>query len=188
MKATKLVSLAIPILLLVGCGVENKESTPKTEQVSKSTMKTVISEKQYPYYICEQLVEFQYLKDLFIVNSMKATKDKEKEKDILKTANKMDEILDNMEYIKVPDKYKDIHKDIQVGVTDARKGTKTIKDASKEDKPNMQEAVLKSMPHLSGVDGEYWKRAMRELSKENKDAYVKALEKLTKEHSENDFR
>ncbi|MFE6169384.1 DUF7018 domain-containing (lipo)protein [Viridibacillus arvi] len=188
MKATKLVSLAIPILLLVGCAVENKESTPKTEQVIKSTMKTVISEKQYPYYICEQVVEFQYMKDIFIVNSMKAMKDKEKEKDILKTANKMDEILDNMEYIKVPDKYKDIHKDIQVGVTDARKATKFIKDASKEDKPNMQEAVRKSTPHLSGIDGEYWKRAMRELSKENKDAYVKALEKLTKEHSENDFR
>lgn len=100
MKATKLVSLAIPILLLVGCAVENKESTPKTEQLSKSTMKTVISEKQYPYSICEQLVEFQYMKDLFIVNSMKAMEDKEKEKDILKTANKMDKILDNMEYVK----------------------------------------------------------------------------------------
>lgn len=188
MKATKLVSLAIPILLLVGCAVENKESTPKTEQLSKSTMKTVISEKQYPYYICEQLVEFQYMKDLFIVNSMKAMEDKEKEKDILETANKMDKILDNMEYIKVPDKYKDIHKDIhkdiQVGVTDARKATKLIKDASKEDKPNMQEAVLKSTPHLSGVDGENWKSALYELSKENKDAYGKALDKLMKEHAE----
>lgn len=184
MKATKLVSLAIPILLLVGCAVENKESTPKTEQLSKSTMKTVISEKQYPYYICEQLVEFQYMKDLFIVNSMKAMEDKEKEKDILETANKMDKILDNMEYIKVPDKYKDIHKDIQVGVTDARKATKLIKDASKEDKPNMQEAVLKSTPHLSGVDGENWKSALYELSKENKDAYSKALDKLMKEHAE----
>ncbi|MGY3190611.1 hypothetical protein [Lysinibacillus sp. TE18511] len=184
MKATKLVSLAIPILLLVGCVIENKESTPKTEQLSKSTMKTVISEKQYPYYICEQLVEFQYMKDLFIVNSMKAMKEKEKEKDILKTANKMDKILDNMEYIKVPDKYKDIHKDIQVGVTDARKATKLVKDASKEDKPNMQEAVLKSTPHLSGVDGECWNRAIYELSKENKDAYGKALDKLMKEHAE----
>ena len=182
MKATKLVSLAIPILLLVGCAVENKESTPKTEQLSKSTMKTVISEKQYPYYICEQLVEFQYMKDLLIVNSMQAMEDKEK--DILKTANEMDKILDNMEYIEVPDKYKDIHKDIQVGVTDARKATKLIKDASKEDKPNMQEAVLKSTPHLSGVDGESWKSALYELSKENEDAYGKALDKLMKEHAE----
>lgn len=109
---------------------------------------------------------------------------KDKEKDILKTVNKMDKILDNMEYIKVPDKYKDIHKDIQVGVTDARKATKLIKDASKEDKPNMEEAVLKSTPHLSGVDGEYWNRAIYELSKENKDAYGKALDKLMKEHAE----
>lgn len=184
MKAMKLVSLAIPILLLVGCTVGDKESTPKTEQSSKSTMKTVISEKQYPYYICEQLVEFQYRKDLLIVNFGKAMKDKEKEKDILKTANEMDKILDNMEYIKVPDKYKDIHKDIQVGITDARKATKFIKDASKEDKSNMQEAVLKSTPHLSGVDGEHWKKATYELSKENEDAYGKALDKSMKEHTE----
>lgn len=184
MKATKLVSLAIPILLLVGCAVENKESTHKTEQLSKSTTETVISEEQYPYYICEQLAEFQYMKDVFIVNSMQAMGDKEKEKDILKTANEMDKILDNMEYIEVPDKYKDIHKDIQAGVTDARKATKLIKDASKEDKPNMQEAVLKSTPHLSGVDGENWKNALYELSKENKDAYSKALDKLMKEHAE----
>lgn len=111
-------------------------------------------------------------------------KEKEKEKDILKTAIKMDKILDNMEYINVPVKYKDIHKDIQVGVTDARKATKLIKDASKEDKPNMQEAVLKSTPHLSGVDGENWDNALYELSKENKDAYLKALDKIMKEHAE----
>lgn len=95
----------------------------------------------------------------------------------------MDKILDNMEHIKVPDKYKDIHKDIQVGVTDARKATKLIKDASKEDKPNMQEAVLKSTPYLSGVDGEHWDKAIYELGQENKDAYGKALDKLMKEHA-----
>ena len=71
MKVTKLVLLAIPTLLLVGCGLGNKESTPKTEQASKSTMETVISEEQYPYYICEQLVEFQYWKDLLIFNADK---------------------------------------------------------------------------------------------------------------------
>lgn len=177
MKVTKLVLLAIPTLLLVGCGLGNKESTPKTEQASKSTMETVISEEQYPYYICEQLVEFQYWKDLLIFNA-------DKEEDILKNANKMDEILDNMEYIKVPDKYKDIHKDIQIGVTDARNATKIIKDASKKDNSNMQEAFLKSVPHLSGLDGENWSRAIYELNKENNDAIVKARDKVMKEHAE----
>ena len=177
MKVTKLVLLAIPTLLLVGCGLGNKESTPKTEHASKSTMETVISEEQYPYYICEQLVEFQHWKDLLIFNA-------DKEEEILKNANKMDEILDNMEYIKVPDKYKDIHKDIQLGVTDARNATKLIKEASKEDNPNMQEALLKSTPYLSGVDGEYWSRATYELTKENKDYYAKALDKVMKDHAE----
>lgn len=92
-------------------------------------MKTGLSEKQYPNYICEQLVEFQCRKDSLLVNLGEAMKGKEK--DILKIANEMDKSLDNMEHIKVPDKYKDNHKDIQVGVTDARKATKLIKDASK---------------------------------------------------------
>lgn len=74
MKATKLVSLAIPILLLVGCGIGDKGSTPKTEETSKVMSKTVISEKQYPYYICEQLVEFQYKKDLIVLKIGEATK------------------------------------------------------------------------------------------------------------------
>lgn len=82
MKSNKIVTLAIPILLLVGCGVGDKDSTPKTEQTSKAIMKTVISEKQYPYYICEQLVEFQFRKDSLLVNLGEAMKDKEKEKDI----------------------------------------------------------------------------------------------------------
>lgn len=45
----------------------------------------------------------------------------------------MDEALDRMENIKVPDKYKDINKLVLEGVTDARKGTKIILDANKED-------------------------------------------------------
>ncbi|MED0971067.1 hypothetical protein [Bacillus paramycoides] len=183
MKATKLVSLAIPILLLVGCGVGDKDSTPKTEQTSNAIMKTVISEKQYPYYICEQLVEFQFQKDELLVNSGKAIKDKTKYKEVLKTVNDMDEALDRMENIKVPDKYKDIHKLVQEGVTDARKGTKIMKDADKEDGQKIQEALLNSIPHMSGMDGEQWREATFQIGKETEDAYAKALDKKIKEHA-----
>ncbi len=110
MKTTKLVSLAIPILLLVGCGVGEKDSIPKTEETSKAMLKTGTSEKQYPYYICEQLVEFQFKKDELLLKLGEAPKDNKKYKDVFKTANDMDEALDRMENIRVLDKYKDIHK------------------------------------------------------------------------------
>ena len=183
MKATKLLSLAIPVLLLVGCGVGDKDSIPKTEETSKAMLKTVISEKQYPYYICEQLVEFQFKKDEILLILGEASKDNKKYKDVFKTANDMDEALDRMENIIVPDKYKDIHKLVQEGITDARKGTKLIKDADKDDGLKIQEAVLKSSPHMSGVDGEQWREAIYKLNQETKDAYAKALDKKMEEHT-----
>ncbi|MGE7864848.1 hypothetical protein ACQKNO_00985 [Bacillus paramycoides] len=183
MKATKLVSLAIPILLLVGCGIGDKGSTPKTEKTSKVMSKTVISEKQYPYYICEQLVEFQYKKDLILLKLGEATKNNKGYKDVFKTADDMVEALDRMENIEVPDKYKDIHRLIQEGVTDARKGTKLIQDANKEDGQKIQLAILKSAPYMSGVDGEQWKEAIYKLNQETKDAYAKALDKQMEEHT-----
>ncbi|MBJ8149542.1 hypothetical protein [Bacillus cereus] len=183
MRAKKLVTLAVPFMLLVGCEVGDKDSTHKTEQTSKAITKTVISEQQYPYYICEQVVEFQFKKDELLLNLGESLKDKEKAKAVSKTSNEIDKILDNMEHIKVPDTYKDIHKSIQEGVTEARKATKLIKDAGKEDKQKIQEATMKGTEFLSGVDGEHWKKAIYELSQENKDAYSKALDKKVKEHS-----
>ncbi|MBE5106598.1 hypothetical protein IGI01_15305 [Bacillus thuringiensis] len=183
MKSTKLIALTVPVLLLFGCGLGDKDSTPKTEQTSKTMSKTVISEKQYPYYICEQLVEFQYKKDLIMLKLGEATKNNKGYKDVFKTADGMVEALDRMENIKVPDKYKDIHRLIQEGVTDARKGTKLIQDANKEDGQEIQLAILKSAPYMSGVDGEQWKEAIYKLTQETKDAYAKALDKQMEKHT-----
>ena len=181
MRAKKLVTLAVPFMLLVGCEVGDKDSTLRAEQTSKAI--TILSEQQYPYYICEQVVEFQFKKDELLLNLGESLKDKEKAKAVLKTSNEIDKILDNMEHIKVPDTYKDIHKSIQEGVTEARKATKLIKAAGKEDKQKIQEAAMKGTEFLSGVDGEHWKKAVYELSQENKDAYSKALDKKVKEYS-----
>ncbi|HDX9650634.1 hypothetical protein COL68_21010 [Bacillus wiedmannii] len=185
MKATKLIALTFPVLLLFGCGVGDKDSTPKTEETSKSMLKTTISEEQYPYYISEQLVEFQFKKDEILLKLGEASKDNNKYKDVFKTANDMDKTLDLMGNITVPDKYRDIHKLIQKGITDARKGTKFIKDADKDGGLKIQAAVLNSSPspHMLGVDGELWKEAIYELNLESKDAYAKALDKKMKEHA-----
>ena len=175
MRAKKLVTLAVPFMLLVGCEVGDKDSTHKTEQTSKAITKTVISEQQYPYYICEQVVEFQFKKDELLLNLGESLKDKAKAKAVLKTSNEIDKILDNMEHIKVPDTYKDIHKSIQEGVTEARKATKLIKDAGKEDKQKIQEATMKGTEFLSGVDGEHWKKQFMSYRRKTKMLIVRHL-------------
>ncbi|MEF7637594.1 hypothetical protein [Bacillus thuringiensis] len=87
-------------------------------------------------------------------------------KEVFKTADAMDKALDRMENIKVTDKYKDIHELVLEGVTDARQGTKIIHDANKEDGKEIELAILKSTPHMSGVDGEQWDKAIYELNQE----------------------
>ncbi|MGE8053214.1 hypothetical protein ACQKOD_04455 [Bacillus mycoides] len=182
MKATKLIALTVPVLLLFGCGVGDKDSTPKTEETSKAMLKTTISEEQYPRHIYEQLLEFQFNKDNILISLGNAQKGDEKYKEVFKTVSSMDEALDRMENIKVPDKYKDIHKLILVGVEDARKGTKFILDAKGKDANEVSLAIMNSVPHMSGVDGDQWKEAIFQLAKENKDDLEKVFKKKVEEH------
>ncbi|WP_243821182.1 hypothetical protein [Bacillus thuringiensis] len=134
-------------------------------------------------HICEQLLEFQTQKDMILLKLGEAKKNNKGYKEVFKTADAMDKALDRMENIKVTDKYKDIHELVLEGVTDARQGTKIILDANKEDEKEIELAILKSTPQMSGVDGEQWDKAIYELNQETKDAYAKALEKKMEEHA-----
>ncbi|EOO78359.1 MULTISPECIES: hypothetical protein [Bacillus cereus group] len=184
MKATRLIALTVPLLLLFGCGLGDKDSTPKTEETSKAMLKTTISEKQYPSYIYEQLLEFQFNKDDVVISLGNAQKGDEKYKEVFKTASAMDEALDRMENIKVPDKYKDIHKLVLEGVTDARKSTKFILDSKGKDANEVSLAIVNSFPHLLGMDREQWKEATFQLAKEDKDTFSKIFDKKVKEHQQ----
>ncbi|WJE24552.1 hypothetical protein [Bacillus cereus] len=183
MKAKKLIALTVPVMLLFGCRVV-KDTTPKVEETSKSMLKTVISEKEYPSHIYEQLLEFQFNKDDIVVSLGNANKGDKKYKEVFKTASAMDEALDRMENIKVPDKYKDIHKLVLEGVTDARKGTKFILDAKGKDANEVSLAIMHSIPHMSGMDGEQWKEATFQLAQEDKDTFSKVFDKKVKEHQQ----
>lgn len=55
----RLVSVAVPVMLLFGCGVV-KDTKPKVEETSKAMLKTTVSEKEYPSYMYEQLVTFSF--------------------------------------------------------------------------------------------------------------------------------
>jgi hypothetical protein len=182
MKTTKLIALTVPVLLLFGCGLGDKNSTPKTEETSKAMLKTTISETQYPSYIYEQLLEFNFNKDDIIIGLGYAQKGDEKYKEVFKTVSILDEALDRMENVKVPDKYKDTHKLILEGVEDARKGTKPILEAKGKDVKEVSVVIANSFPHLLGMDREQWKEAVYQLAKENKDDFSKVYDKKVEGH------
>lgn len=183
MKATKLIALTFPVLLLFGCGVGDKDSTPKTEETSKAMLKTAISEKQYPNYICEQMVEFQFVKkDGFIISLGEFVKDESKINELLDSVNKLEETVENIENIKVPSKYKDQQEVMLKGASELRKSIKLVKESKKE-KESIGEPIGKLMESLTVVYTNYWEPTMDELSKDDPDAYRKALDKLMKKHA-----
>ncbi|MGH0499008.1 hypothetical protein ACQVPI_22420 [Bacillus wiedmannii] len=48
MNAKKLVTLAIPFMLLAGCGTDKTDAKPKEKVESKSETKDKLSKEQYP--------------------------------------------------------------------------------------------------------------------------------------------
>ncbi|GLV62689.1 hypothetical protein Bmyc01_13590 [Bacillus mycoides] len=180
MKVTKLVSLAIPVLLLVGCGVGDKDSTPKTEEVSKKKVK--ISEEKYPLYICEQMVEFQNKLDGYsntVVQVFKGTTDVQ---DVLKSIYELEQVLDNIENIESPSKYKDQQKSMQEGVDEARKGIELLNDGftsyadgNKEDKVKAQKLATEGGEVLNHADKDFWHPVIKSLVTENPEVYEQAL-------------
>lgn len=48
MKAKKLVTLAIPVMLLVGCGTDKTDAKPKGKVESKAETKDKLSKEKYP--------------------------------------------------------------------------------------------------------------------------------------------
>ncbi|MEC2463593.1 hypothetical protein P9X10_01580 [Bacillus cereus] len=182
MKAKKLIALTVPVMLLFGCGVA-KDTKPKVEETSKAMVKTVVSEKEYPSYMYEQLLKFSFNKDNIILGLASSQKDDEKYKELFKSADILDEALDRLENVKVPDKYKDNHKLILEGVEDARKGIKPIVEAKGKDVKEVNTVITNNMIHLDGMDRPQWKEAVYQLGKENKEELRKVMDKIVEEYT-----
>ncbi|MBJ8053224.1 hypothetical protein JDS87_14880 [Bacillus cereus] len=182
MKATKLIALTVPVLLLFGCGVGDKDSTPKTQDIFKK--KVVLSEKQYPNYICEQMVEFQFVKkDGYLIKMGEFIKEDSKTDVILDSVDEIEETVKAIENIEAPAKYQDQQKVMLKGASELRKGLDLIRESSKKDKDSFKESVARLMENLSVAYLDYWEPTTKELSKYDPDAYGKALDKLMKEHA-----
>ncbi|WJE24553.1 DUF7018 domain-containing (lipo)protein [Bacillus cereus] len=181
MKATKLVALTVPVLLLFGCGVGDKNSTPKTQEVSKKKEK--MSEKEYPLYICEQTIEFTNKIEEYSNTVRQAVKGNGDLQDVLASIDELEDVLDSIENIEAPKKYEDKQKSMQEGVDEARKGLELIRDGMKQfadGKDN--EARMKGKEKASeGVEvvkhagNNLWTPVIRDLVSEDQTVYERAL-------------
>nr|WP_235676348.1 hypothetical protein [Bacillus mycoides] len=113
MKAKKLVTLAVPFLLLVGCGTDRTEATPKEKVESKAVTKEKLSKDKYPERITVISSEFlQKVTDMSETAKDRTKSDKEASKTLLAQVNDIQKTIKKFDTIEPPIEYQDTHKDI----------------------------------------------------------------------------
>ncbi|MFJ8415946.1 DUF7018 domain-containing (lipo)protein [Bacillus paramycoides] len=176
MKAKKLVSLARPILLLVG--VSEKSSEPKTETVSNEDKKEKISEERYPYYVFELLVDFTSQLDSYSSTVKSAFSGGANVSQIMDSIDSIEYVLDEYDKIQAPSKYESSHKDLISGVDEIRKGLDLLADSiklyEKGDVENRNKGTQEGMDVIKHGES-MWKPVFSSLHSEYPDVYEKAL-------------
>lgn len=173
MKAKKLLSLAIPVLLLAGCGVSDKSSEPKTEAVSKEDNKQTVSAKEYPPTILDYHKKFYRQFDPFGKSLDSFLKGVGTKHDLLDVIDNSEAVLDEIANIEPPSEYKDDHEKILEGIKYMKNGFEEINKAINDHK---SDADIKSTLGLVriGTDrlqrgNEEWTPSLNKLFKINKE-------------------
>lgn len=113
MKAKKLVSLAIPVMLLVGCGTDKVDSKAKDKVESKAETKEKLSEDKYVEYMTSLESDLMgKIQDLVQVPVGNDKDDKTIKKEIAKQESELQTIIAKFDKIEPPKEYANSHKDL----------------------------------------------------------------------------
>ncbi|WP_179866007.1 DUF3994 domain-containing protein [Bacillus pseudomycoides] len=193
MKGNKLLCVAIPIMLLAGCGGVDKASTEKqdkTVETQKSIKKEKVSKEDYPNKINDLCVEFDSKFADFNKTLSDALDGKGgTKKDIVNKLNEANKIIDKFLAIDPPSEYAETQKDVEKAMEHYTKAFKLnnevftrTKQGSKTDKELMEEAEselkkgdeywFKFYKNLEdkikiGTDGTVTAKTLRELDKKS---------------------
>ncbi|MEC2463594.1 hypothetical protein P9X10_01585 [Bacillus cereus] len=179
----RVIGIAVPVMLLFGCGVSDNSSDPKTEEVSKETKKEKISEKDYPLFVCEQIIEFTNKLDEYSNTVRQAVKGNGDLQDVLASVDELEEVLSKMESVEAPTKYEDKQKIMQEGVDEANKGLELIKDGMKQfangedNQARMQgkEKASEGAEVVKHAGNNIWTPVVKDLVSEDSTVYERAL-------------
>ncbi len=157
----KVLSVAIPIMLLAGCGGVDKASTDKKDKVEQQTAakKQKVSKEDYPNKINDLCVEFDSKFTDFNKTMRDALDGKGgTKKDVVNKLNEVNKVVDKFLEIEPPTEYAETQKDVEKAMEHFRKAVKLnnevftrTKQGSKTDKDLMEEAEAE----LKKGD-EYW--------------------------------
>ncbi|MGE6599817.1 DUF7018 domain-containing (lipo)protein [Bacillus proteolyticus] len=113
MKVKKLVALAVPFMLLVGCGTDKTEAKPKEKVEAKSETKEKLSKEKYPLRMTK--LSSELVNQITVITEIAMDKDKEEKalkKEIIKEESELQKIIAKFKQIEPPKEFVDSHKEI----------------------------------------------------------------------------
>ncbi|WP_423734486.1 DUF7018 domain-containing (lipo)protein, partial [Bacillus cereus] len=111
--AKKLVTFAIPFMLLAGCGTDKTDAKPKEKVESKSETKEKLSKEKYPTRMTGLSSELvQKITVITEIAMDKTKKETDLKKEILKEESELQKIITKFKKIDPPKEFEDAHKEI----------------------------------------------------------------------------
>ncbi|ENQ3105753.1 DUF3994 domain-containing protein [Bacillus cereus] len=182
MKAKKLVTLALPIMLLGGCGTVEKpskeaktesksESKAEAKESSKDVQKVRVLAEDYPQYLIDLGNEFEASFKTLTTNINDSLDGKKSKQDILSSIDEANKVIAKFEAIDPPNKYVDTQKDIEKAVVKYKKSLSLLKDAYTRDKSNSNDKrtdkeIVEQAEQILHEGDKYWIAVYKEMKNE----------------------
>ncbi|EOP68804.1 DUF3994 domain-containing protein [Bacillus cereus] len=176
MNAKKLLGIAVPVMLLFGCGVSEKTNTSKQEKTEESKVKESkskiqkekVSKEDYPNKVYKLGIEF----DKLFAEHNKITREvfdgKKKKSDLVDSVKELNEMLDKFESIDPPKEYVNQQKDFEKAISYFRESFSLINEVftrkEKREKGDKTDKELIEKSEKLVKEGDiYWLKAFKDL-------------------------
>ncbi|MDM5428536.1 DUF3994 domain-containing protein [Bacillus mycoides] len=176
MNAKKLLGVAVPVMLLFGCGVSEKTNTSKQEKTEESKVKESksnskkekVSKEDYPNKVYKLGVEFDKLFAEHNNITREVFDGKKKKSDIVDSVKELNKMIDKFESIDPPAEYVNQQKDFEKAISYFRESFSLINEVftrkEKREKGDKTDKELIEKSEKLVKEGDiYWLKAFKDL-------------------------
>lgn len=176
MNAKKLLGVAVPVMLLFGCGVSEKTNTSKQEKTEESKVKESqsnskkekVSKEDYPNKVYKLGVEFDKLFAEHNNITREVFDGKKKKSDIVDSVKELNKVLDKFDSIDSPTEYVNQQKDFEKAISYFRESFSLINEVftrkEKREKGDKTDKELIEKSEKLVKEGDiYWLKAFKDL-------------------------
>ncbi|BCA32306.1 membrane protein [Bacillus wiedmannii] len=168
MNAKKLLGVAVPVMLLFGCGVSEKTKESKVKESKSNSKKEKVSKEDYPNKVYKLGVEFDKLFAEHNNITREVFDGKKKKSDIVDSVKELNKVLDKFESIDPPTEYVNQQKDFEKAISYFRESFSLINEVftrkEKREKGDKTDKELIEKSEKLVKEGDiYWLKAFKDL-------------------------